>query len=246
MYFSYVGGTPYNAVDLGNFYNGKHITARPGTFGKTTVYYKFNLDNISMVNIIHDGPLVTRPVITLNSLGISVNSGVYPLKDDSVPQIKDIKLKAGEHVLYVTYEGDTCAQAGLEVMSIQDDTGSSWEKPYEMGSYKDSLHYTHMYPPNSFSDNEGGYAFHRFEIKDTMDISIEVPIWKKSNYGSGTINLHDISHRIIRKTTCREEYIQSLDIESLLPGTYYITTSGGPTILTLNVKGKKSEPAFKQ
>lgn len=240
MYFSYVGGTPYNAVDLGNFYNGKHITARPGTFGKTTVYYKFNLDNISMVNIIHDGPLVTRPVITLNSLGISVNSGVYPLKDDSVPQIKDIKLKAGEHVLYVTYEGDTCAQAGLEVMSIQDDTGSSWEKPYEMGSYKDSLHYTHMYPPNSFSDNEGGYAFHRFEIKDTMDISIEVPIWKKSNYGSGTINLHDISHRIIRKTTCREEYIQSLDIESLLPGTYYITTSGGPTILTLNVKGKKA------
>lgn len=241
MYFAYLGSKPYNAIELGNFYDGRHIIVTPGAFGRTTVYYKFNLESTSLVNIIHKGSLVTHPVITLDSgPGNSANSNMYPLKDDSIPQIKDIKLKAGEHSFHITYEGDVCSQAGIEIMSFKNDMGSSWEKPYEMGSYTDSLHYTHMYTPDSFSDNEGGYAFHRFEIKDTMDISIEVPIWKKSNYGSGTINLHDINHRIIWKTTCREEYIQSLDIESLLPGTYYITTSGGPTILTLNVKGEKA------
>lgn len=124
-------------------------------------------------------------------------------------------------------------------MATQNDTGNSWEKPYEMGSYTDSLHYTNTYFPSTFEDNEGGYAFHRFEIKDTMDISIEVPVWKRNGYGSGVISLHKANHQIVRNTTRKEEYIQSLDIESLLPGTYYITTSSGPTILTLNVKGKK-------
>ena len=146
MYFAYLGSKPYNAIELGNFYDGRHIIVTPGVFGRTTVYYKFNLESTSLVNIIHKGSLVTHPVITLDSgPGNSTNSNMYPLKDDSIPQIKDIKLKAGEHSFHITYEGDVCSQAGIEIMSFKNDMGSSWEKPYEMGSYTDSLHYTHMY-----------------------------------------------------------------------------------------------------
>lgn len=241
MYFAYLGSKPYNAIDLGNFYDGRHITVTPGVFGHTTVYYKLKLESASLVSIIHKGSLVTHPVITLDSgPGNIINSNMYLLKDDSIPQIKDMGLKAGEHSFHITYEGNACSQAGIEIMATQNDTGNSWEKPYEMGSYTDSLHYTNTYFPSTFEDNEGGYAFHRFEIKDTMDISIEVPVWKRNGYGSGVISLHKANHQIVRNTTRKEEYIQSLDIESLLPGTYYITTSSGPTILTLNVKGKKT------
>ncbi|WP_160119375.1 RHS repeat domain-containing protein [Bacteroides faecalis] len=231
LYFSAIGCSRTNAIDLGTFVNGTHNDVLPGMFGKTIVYYKLKLKELSLVSIVHKGPAAMKPIISVS--GLSETSESFPLTETGVPQIKEVKLKAGEYYIQVNYKGEVCAQAGLDVKCVVNNIGSSWEQPYEMGAYTDSLRYTHKYS-HAFTET----IFHRFEIKDTMDIAIEVPIWTPKGNNPTTITLYDASHHLIRKAD-NEEYIQCLNEDRLSPGIYYCTTSGASYLTDLNVTGRK-------
>ena len=56
LYFSAIGCSRTNAVDLGTFSNGTHKEVTPGMFGKTIIYYKLKLSELSLLSIVHQGP----------------------------------------------------------------------------------------------------------------------------------------------------------------------------------------------
>lgn len=239
IYLSPLGLEENCAIDLGAYKKDFHKALIAGTFSNGDVYYKFRLDSLNRMSIFHKGPLNLKPKIELRSeYSLFASSFDYPLKDDSIPQIKDYVCGKGEYYVRVLYGGDSIfGRAGLDITGVIDTTGKNWDKPFEIGSYSDNIYYTNVYSPIMFSDSSDGSAvctvYHRFEIKDTMDLSISTPDYLN------VITVYDNKHNAI-KQQYREDYLTSLDVFNLLPGIYFLTTEGGYQNIKLTVSGKKA------
>lgn len=88
----------------------------------------------------------------------------------------------------------------------------------EVGSYSDSLYYKTFYCPRMFVPAESSstpYVYHRFTIKETMDISITTEDFLNN------ITLYDSAHHIVRRVA-KDDYLTSLDVFGLSPGTYFL------------------------
>lgn len=240
IYFSPLGVEQNYPIDLVNDQRILDKKMIAGTFSSGDVYYNFRLDTLTRIDIVHNGPLSLKPVIKLEGeYSLLTTSQDHPLKDDSIPQIKDFTCSKGKYNVCVSYQADSIfGKAGLEMTGVIDDTGDRWEKPFEMGSYSDSIRYTHNYSLSMFAHSSApgasGNVYHRFEIKDTMDVSIST-----SNYGVKGITLYD-NHQKVLLYENEDEYQTALDAFHLLPGVYVFKTEGNAARLKINVSGQKT------
>lgn len=104
----------------------------------------------------------------------------------------------------------------------------------EVGSFSDSLDYSTFYYPYMFvpsGSSSRPCVYHRFTIKDTMDISII------SEEYLNNITLYDSTRHLVRKEE-KDDYLTSLDVFGLSPGTYFFVTEGGNGTIVIKVKGK--------
>ncbi len=76
------------------------------------------------------------------------------------------------------------------------------------------------------------YVYHRFTIKEAMDISITTEDFLNN------ITLYDSAHHIVRRVV-KDDYLTSLDVFGYLRGPIFCNRRGSGTIY-INVKGKKS------
>ena len=225
------------SIDIGHFNKKFSKEVKPGTFSSGDIWYKFNLDSINMISVVPLDTMGKRPVLKMRTyFQRLITSNEYPLNEDSLPQIKDFRCGVGEFNIQVCYPDSVYRTPRLRVTGLVDNAGTDWEHPLEVGSYSDSLYYKTFYCPRMFVPAESSstpYVYHRFTIKETMDISITTEDFLNN------ITLYDSAHHIVRRVV-KDDYLTSLDVFGLSPGTYFFVTEGGSGTIYINVKGKKS------
>ena len=237
VYLSPVGVDERTSIDIGHFNNKFSKEVKPGTFSSGDIWYKFNLDSINMISVVPLDTMGKRPVLKMRTYFQQlITSNEYPLNEDSLPQIKDFRCGVGEFNIQVCYPDSVYRTPRLRVTGFVDNAGTDWEYPLEVGSYSDSLYYKTFYCPRMFVPAESSltpYVYHRFTIKEAMDISITTEDFLNN------ITLYDSAHHIVRRVV-KDDYLTSLDVFGLSPGTYFFVTEGGSGTIYINVKGKKS------
>ena len=237
IYLSPVGVDQYTSVDIGHFIRNFSQNIRSGIFSSGDVYHTFSLDSLNMISVAPQENVGMKPVIELeDEHGYAfASSEEYPLNEDSLPQIKDARCGIGKHYIHVYYPDSIYRKVKLNVNGVVDYTGIDWECPFEAGNYSDSLYYENSYysPTFAFPNSYDPIVYHRFAIKDEMDISIISEDYLNS------IVLYDSTHRMLRKVK-REDPFTILDAFNLSPGTYFFTTEGGFNTIHIKVKGQKT------
>ena len=177
-----------------------------------------------MISVAPQENVGMKPVIELeDEHGYAfASSEEYPLNEDSLPQIKDARCGIGKHYIHVYYPDSIYRKVKLNVNGVVDYTGIDWECPFEAGNYSDSLYYENSYysPTFAFPNSYDPIVYHRFAIKDEMDISIISEDYLNS------IVLYDSTHRMLRKVK-REDPFTILDAFNLSPGTYFLQRKEG-------------------
>ncbi|MBT9860693.1 RHS repeat-associated core domain-containing protein, partial [Bacteroides xylanisolvens] len=237
IYLSPVGVNEYTSVDIGHFTRNFSQEIRLGTFSGGDVYCKFSLDSINMISVVPLDTIGVNPILKMETLYRSlVSSNEYPLNENSLPQIKDFRCGVGDFYIHAYYPDSAYRKPKLRVTGIVDNAGIDWEHPLEVGSFSDSLDYSTFYYPYMFvpsGSSSRPCVYHRFTIKDTMDISII------SEEYLNNITLYDSTRHLVRKEE-KDDYLTSLDVFGLSPGTYFFVTEGGNGTIVIKVKGKKS------
>lgn len=237
VYLSPMGVDQYTSIDMGHFTKDFSTEVKHRTFSGGDVYYKFSLDSINMISVAPLDTMGGRPILKMETYYQSlITSNEYPLNEDSLPQIKDFRCGTGEFYIHVYYPDSVYTKPGLKVTGIVDNAGTDWEYPFEVGTYSDNLYYENYYYPHMFASSElssSPFVYHRFTIKDTMDISIVSEDFLNS------ITLYDSAHHMIRQIE-KDDYLTSLDVLGLLPGTYFFVTEGGFNTIHIKAKGRKS------
>lgn len=238
IYLSPVGIDQYTSVDVGHFTRNFSQIVKPGTFSGGDIYYKFSLDSMNKVSVVPLDTIGICPVIKLEDYytGVWSSSTEYPLNEDSLPQIKDFRCGVGEYYIHVYYPDSAYRKPQLQVTGLVDNTGTDWEHPLDAGSYSDSLYYEYFYSPHMFVPSDSystSYVYHRFTIKEAMDISIITEEYLNN------ITLYDSMHRMVKQVG-KDDYLTSLDVFGLSPGTYFFVTEGGNRTICIKMKGRKS------
>lgn len=237
IYLSPVGVDDYTALDIGHFEKDFSKKIKSGTFNGGDIYYKFSLDSMNMISIALLDTMGRRPVIKLETYyQLLITSNEYPLNEDSLPQIKDFKCGAGEYYIHIYYPDSAYRTPSLHITGLVDEAGADWEHPFEVGTYSDSLYYETFYFPAMFVPSESYIkpcVHHRFTIKKPMDISIITEDFLNS------LTLYDSAHHIVRQVE-KDDYMTSLDVFGLSPGTYTFVTEGGYNTMCVKAKGKRS------
>ena len=237
VYLSPMGVDEYTFIDVGHFKKGFSKEIKPGTFSGGEICYRFSLDSINMISVVPLDTMGVRPLLKMATyFQPLVTSNEYPLNENLLPQIKDFRCGVGNFYIYTYYPDSVYRKPGLRVTGIVDNAGSDWEHPLEVGSYSDSLCYKAYYYPHMFVSSESSSrpcVYHRFTIKETMDISIMTEKYLNN------ITLYDFAHRIVRQVG-KDDYLTSLDVFGLSPGSYFFVTEGGDGTISINVKGQKT------